>query len=418
MVQERVLVIDCQVAGVSGDMILGALIDLGTDADEVKEVMKLAGRYIGGVKSLDVKVKDVKRRGFRARGVEIRAEEDYKHRKGAEVKEAIVKCAEECLKVDARNFAIDVIDTLIEAESKVHGEDPKDVHLHELGSVDTVADIIGAAFLLENLKLFDNVKIYSTPVAIGGGTFRSSEGIMASPSPAVLEILKSKGFLIIGGPIDFELSTPTGASILVNIAEPVTSYPLFKPSHTGYGAGRMDFAEIPNILRMTLGEAMPRNFSDEVFTIETNVDDVTGEVIGYTIDKLMEEGAKSVSIIPIYTKGNRPGQIIQVITDGQNVGHLSRVLMAETGTLGVRVIPCKRHILLRDFFEIKLKIDGIERPTKVKVSRDEDGKIIRIKPEYADARRIAKEVGLPLREVLTLAEKEARSILKLKEEKI
>ncbi|MCP8323413.1 MAG: nickel pincer cofactor biosynthesis protein LarC, partial [Candidatus Methylarchaceae archaeon HK02M2] len=380
--------------------------------DEVKGMMKLAGGYMKGVKSLDVEVKEVKRRGFKAKRVEVRAMENYEHRKGIEVKEALIKCAESHLNVRAKKFAVSVMDTLIEAESKVHGEYNEDVHLHELGSVDTVVDIIGTAFCLERLNLLDNVKIYSTPVALGGGTFRSSEGIIASPSPAVLEILKSKRFLIVGGPIASELCTPTGASILVNIAEPANYYPLFKPSLTGYGAGSEDFAEIPNILRISLGEMIPRNLFDEVFTIETNLDDISGEVIGHAMDKLMEKGAKSVSLIPIYTKGNRPGQIIQVITDSEHVENLSRVLMEETGTLGVRIIPYMRHILSRDFSEVKFKINDIERSIRVKIARDEKGKIIRIKAEYEDARRIANEVGLPLWKVLILAEEKARSILK------
>ncbi|MCP8307318.1 MAG: nickel pincer cofactor biosynthesis protein LarC [archaeon] len=412
MVQDRILVIDCQIAGISGDMILGALIDLGVNADKVRDVMSLSGKYLKGIKSLDIEIKDVKRKGFRAKRVEVKAHEDYDHRKGIEVKESILKCINDLnLQIDARNFALNVINTLIDAEAKIHGESAQDVHLHELGSVDTVADIIGTAFCLDDLGLFNNTRIYSTPVAIGGGTFRSLEGILSSPSPAVVEILKSKNFSMIGGPINAELCTPTGASILVNMAESIDYYPLIKPSIVGYGAGSNDFEEFPNILRMTLGEAIPEFLSDEVSLIETNVDDVTGEVIGYSIDKLMKEGAKSVSIIPIYTKGNRPGQIIQIIADHGKVEHLSRVLMEETGTLGVRIIPCKRHILLRDFFDVKIKLDGIEKTIRIKIAKDGKGKIVRIKPEYEDAKKIADELGLPLREILVLAEERARATL-------
>ncbi|MGQ9469760.1 MAG: nickel pincer cofactor biosynthesis protein LarC [Nitrososphaerales archaeon] len=404
--------IDCQSAGISGDMILGALIDLGVNVDKFRDAVSLSGNHLKGVKSLDIEIKDVKRKGFRAKRVEVKAQEDYDHRKGIEVKEAIVKCINGLnLQADAKNFAVNAINTLIEAEAKIHGENAQDVRLHELGSVDTIVDIIGTAFCLENLGLFKDTRIYSTSVAIGGGTFRSLEGILSSPSPAVVEILKSKKFSMIGGPINAELCTPTGASILVNMAESIDYYPPIKPFNVGYGAGSKDFEEFPNILRMTLGEAISELFSEELSLIETNVDDVTGEVIGYTMDKLMKEGAKSVSIIPIYTKRNRPGQIIQIISDHIKVEHLSRILMEETGTLGVRIIPCKRHILLRDFFDVKIKLDGIEKTIKIKVAKDSDGKIIRVKPEYEDAKKVADELGLSLREILILAEKKARSIL-------
>jgi uncharacterized protein (DUF111 family) len=162
---------------------------------------------------------------------------------------------------------------------------------------------------------------------------------------------------------------------------------------------------------MTLGEAKQEFLSDEVSVIETNVDDVAGEVVGYSMDKLMKEGARSVSIIPIYTKENRPGQMIQIITDHDKVEHLSRILMEETGTLGVRIKPCRRHILWRDIFDVKIKFDEIERTIRIKVAKDGRGKIVRIKPEYEDAKKIADELGLPLREILVLAEEKARAIL-------
>ncbi len=412
MSHERTLVIDSQVSGISGDMILGALIDLGVDSEKVRDAVIVSAKYLEGVKSLDIEIEDVRRKGFRAKRIEVKVREEYGHRKGIEIREAISKLVDDLnLQSEAKNFALNAVDTLLEAEAKIHGESPQDVHLHELGSVDTLVDIVGTAFCLENLGLFKNARIYSTSVAIGGGTFRSLEGILSSPSPAVIEILRSKGFNMVGGPINAELCTPTGLSILSNIAEPIDYYPPMKPSNVGYGAGSRDFDDFPNILRMTLGEARTEFLTDEVSVIETNVDDVTGEVIGYSVDKLMKEGARSVSVIPIYTKGNRPGQIIQIITDHDKVEHLSGLLMEETGTLGVRIKPCKRHILWRDFFDVKIKLDGIEKTVRIKVSKDGRGKIVRIKPEYEDAKKVADELGLPLREILFLAEERARSIL-------
>ncbi|NWG09221.1 MAG: nickel pincer cofactor biosynthesis protein LarC [Nitrososphaerales archaeon] len=412
MVLERMMVIDCQTAGVSGDMVLGALIDLGVDAFKFKEAMSMAGDCLKGVKSLDIEIKDVKRRGFRAKRVEVRAHEDFERREGVEMKEAIKRCLDNLgLRANARTFSLSAMDTLLDAEARVHGESINEVHLHELGSVDTLVDIVGTAFCLENLGLFKNTRIYSTPVAIGGGSFRTLEGILSSPSPAVVEIFRSKMFAMMGGPIDAELCTPTGASILVSMAEPIVHYPLFRPSVTGYGAGSRDFDEFPNLLRLTLGDAMQEFLFDEVSVIETNLDDVSGEVIGYAMDRLMKEGARSVSVIPIYTKRNRPGQMVQIIADHDQVEQLSRVLMEETGTLGVRVTPCKRRILVREFFDVKIELNGIERSIRIKAARDGKGNIIRMKPEYEDARKIAEELGLPLRVILSLAEEKARSTL-------
>jgi hypothetical protein len=412
MVLERIMVIDCQVAGVSGDMFLGALIDLGVDVFNFKEAMSIAGDCLRGVKSLDIEIKDVKRKDFRAKRVEVRAHEDFERREGVEMKEAIEKCLGNLgLGNNAGTFALNAIDTLLYAEARIHGESINKVHLHELGSVDTLVDIVGAAFCLENLGLFKNTRIYSTPVATGGGSFRTLEGILSSPSPAVVEILRSKRFAIMGGSVDAELCTPTGASILVSMAEPIGHYPLFRPSITGYGAGSRDFDEFPNLLRLTLGDAAEEFLFDEVSVIETSLDDVTGEVIGYAMDRLMKEGARSVSVIPIYTKRNRPGQMVQIIADHDQVEQLSRILMEETGSLGVRVTPCRRRILMREFFDVKIELEGVERSIKIKAARDGNGNIIRIKAEYEDARKIAEELGLPLRVVLSIAEEKARSIL-------
>ncbi len=162
---------------------------------------------------------------------------------------------------EARDLATRSIDSLIEAEAKVHGETPSDVHLHEAGSIDTVVDIIGTAYALDELGLTKDTKIYSTPVAVGGGLFKFSHGKVQSPAPATLEILRSKAFPMVGGPIEFELTTPTGAALLVNIVdEAVPFYPPIKPMRTGYGSGTKDFESMPNIVRLTLADNYSKNF--------------------------------------------------------------------------------------------------------------------------------------------------------------
>lgn len=208
---KRVAVIDCQMAGVSGDMVVGALLDLGAEVTKVVEAMKSVKGCMKRCKNVEVIIKDVARRGIHAKKVDVKAEE-APETTGAELIEATVNCIEDLkLSVEAKRFASDSVNTLVNAEAKVHGKSVEEVHLHEAGLVDTPAEIVGAAVALEDLNFF-NAKVYSTPIAVGGGLFRFSHGMVSSPAPATIEILRSKGFPMIGGPIESELATPTGAS--------------------------------------------------------------------------------------------------------------------------------------------------------------------------------------------------------------
>ncbi len=391
---------------------VGALLDLGVDIPKFIEAMEGSAKYLEGCDGLAVEVEDVSRRGFQAKKLHVKADErEHRHARGFELRDAIQNIAEDLkLSVEARDLATRSIDSLIEAEAKVHGETPSDVHLHEAGSIDTVVDIIGTAYALDELGLTKDTKIYSTPVAVGGGLFKFSHGKVQSPAPATLEILRSKAFPMMGGPIEFELTTPTGAALLVNIVdEAVPFYPPIKPMRTGYGSGTKDFESMPNIVRLTLGEPIRSNLLvDEIYVLETNLDDVTGEVIGYTIDRALQEGARDISVIPMTTKKNRPGHILKVITDRENVNRLTMLLMEETGTLGVRMYPSKRHILARNVTPMEIKLEGLEEVVRVKVSRNREGKVIQVKPEYDDVKSLAEKTGRTLREIMSLVSEKAR----------
>jgi uncharacterized protein (TIGR00299 family) protein len=399
-------------AGVSGDMIVGALLDLGAEVTKVVEAMKSVKDYMKGCKNIEVTIKDVTRRGLHAKKVDVKAEE-VPEITGSELIEATVNCAEDLkISLEAKRFASDSINTLVNAEAKVHGKSVNEVHLHEAGFVDTPAEIVGAAVAQEELNVF-NTKVYSTPIAVGGGLFKFSHGTVSSPAPATIEILRSKGFPMIGGPIESELATPTGASLLVNLArEVIRFYPLIKPTAIGYGAGTKDFAEMPNVLRITLGESLDYQLlKDEISVLETNLDDVAGEIIGHTVDKLLQEGARDVSVIPMFTKKSRPGQILKIIADKTAVERLSRVLIEETGTLGVRVYPCERHILNRESVPVEILIDDMKEFVNVKVAKDGRGEIVHIKPEYDDIKRVAEKTSKPLREITELVKMKAREVL-------
>ncbi|MGA2681305.1 MAG: nickel pincer cofactor biosynthesis protein LarC [Candidatus Bathyarchaeia archaeon] len=407
----KIVVVDCQVAGVSGDMVLGALLDLGANKERVTSAIMSLERAENGYKNVSVDIRQVVRKGFLATKVDVTAE--GKSRKDGKQLIAIVEKTAKTIDLSAksRQFASNVIHTLVDAEAKLHGHNLADAHLHEVGLVDTAAEIIGSAVALEDLGFFA-AKIVSTPVSVGGGTFQFSHGIVSSPSPAALAIFQSRNFPIKGGPVESELATPTGASIIVNLAEAVSRfYPEMAPLEVGYGAGGKDFAEIPNILRIVVGKPLENCLmTDQIALLETNIDDVSGEIVGHAVDRLFAEGAKDVSIIPMFTKKNRPGQIVKVVADQKDAKRLSRVLIEETGTLGVRVYPCERHIINRELSSVDLLVGGTKELVKVKIAKNTDGSIIRIKPEYDDLKRLAEKTNKPLRELSEMAVSRAREL--------
>jgi len=406
------MVVDCQLAGISGDMTIGALLDLGVDEVKIVEAMESVKDHLKGCSRFKVNVTPVYRRGFRAKRVNVEAEETFKDRKASALKEALVNSIEHVdVSKGAQTFALDCIDTLIEAETRVHGREVEEIHLHEIGSADTLADILGVTVALEELGFFKDLKCYSTPVAVGGGLFKFSHGITQSPAPITAEILRMKAFPMVGGPVKAELATPTGVALLVNMVRQVVEfYPAMKPQIIGYGAGAKDFEESPNVLRITLGTLLTPLPSDEVYVLETNLDDITGEVIGYTLEKMLSEGAKDVSIIPIIAKKNRPGHIVKAIVDYGDVDRLTRVLIEETGTLGVRVYPCKRHILTRRNVQVEVQVEGLTENVDVKVATDPDGNILQVKPEYDDVKRLAEKTGRPLKALIDQIVEKARKI--------
>jgi pyridinium-3,5-bisthiocarboxylic acid mononucleotide nickel chelatase len=401
---KKILVIDCQASGVAGDMILGALLDLGANVDKVTSAIKSLEKTEYGYQNIKIDVKEILRGEFRAKQIDVTSQ-SAKKRRGSQLIEVVEKAAANIeLSVKAREFASKTIRTLVSTEANLHKTSFDDAHLHEVALVDTAAEILGCAVALDDLRLFE-ARIYSTPVAVGGGTFHFSHGIVSSPAPATLAILQSKNFPFHGGPIETELATPTGVSILVNLVDEVVKfYPSIEPLKVGYGAGTKEFPEMPAVLRFTMGKSLDGGLNrDAIAVLETNVDDITGEILGYTIDKLLDEGAKDVCIIPMLTKKNRPGQIIKVITEQKDAQRLSKVLIDETGTLGVRIYYCERHIINRELHTVDLMLMGNKETVRLKVAKDASGKIVRVKPEYEDLKRLAEKTKKPLLELSELA---------------
>lgn len=381
-------------SGAAGDMIMASLLDLGADANTVREAVESVG--------CEFEFSREKRGQVQATRARVIAGGRY-HDLG----EALSILKGSSLSGRALERALQAVDLLASAEGRVHGIAKEKAHFHEVGALDALADIAGSCAALESLKV---EAVLSLPVSVGGGFVPTEHGLLPVPGPAALEILRSRGLPWRGGPVDHELLTPTGAAILAVIVDRfLDEYPLVRAERVGYGAGKREL-QVPNCLRGMLvtisGERSHEEHGDRVVQLETNVDDVTGEVLGYLIDLLMEEGALDVSVLPAVMKKGRSGNVIRAIASHEDTEKLSRLMMRETGSLGVRVFPSlHRFVAEREEREVAVKIHGSVHQARVKVSRLE-GVVLGVKPEYEDALRIARETGLQLRIVIKKLEEE------------
>ena len=399
------VVIDASPSGVSGDKYLGALLDLGGKAASLRKVATTVAENFPGTDSIDVKVRRVERGDIRAQLVTVESESKSGKRKASEILRSAQKCLYKLQMSDwATKFSLSTLQTLVQAESKVHAHSPRDVELDELGSPDTLVDVLGVAQLADSLG-FDNAIWWSTPIAVGGGTTRFANRTYPNPPPAVAEILRQNNFPLDRGQANIELSTPTGAAITVNLVSKYTQqYPSFRPEKIGYGAGSKELEEVANVLRLTVGQSMqPSHSHDEIVILETNLDDVSGEVIGRAAERLISAGARDVTVTSVIMKKNRPGHIISVITTRNEAERLADVLITETGTLGVRELPVLRHISPRKTTEIKVKVKGKNEHIRVKLAEDGKGRTVGAKPEYEDLKRISERTGLSMLDLQKMA---------------
>lgn len=409
--ENRIVMIDAIPAGVSGDKYLGALIDLGGKASSLERVGKTIAANLPGTKRVHVELRRVERGDIGARLVNVTSEEEVEKRKGGVVRKAAFRCAEKLGLLEwSTRLVLSTMDTLLKAESRVHRHSSENVELHELGSADTLLDILGVALLTQELQL-DGARWWSTPLPVGGGVARFSGRGYPNPPPATAEILRSHHFPFERGTGDQELSTPTGAALTVNLVGKYWNYPTFRAEVIGYGAGSRELKEIANVLRLIVGRS--ENLShghDEVVVLETNLDDVSGEVIGRAVERLMASGARDVTITPVFMKKNRPGQIVSVIAQKGDAEKLAEVLIEETGTLGVRELPVVRHISNRTTTKIDLQVQGRRYSAGVKLSRDQTGGVARAKLEYEDLRKISDKTGISLKDLQELARPQLDSL--------
>lgn len=406
------LYIDSYYAGVSGNMFLGALLDMGGDKGKLEHMLKEGDKLFGSNSSISLN--NVTKNGIASTFMDFEIENDLKigdaSRLWGEFQRFLTRLNPE---EKVQEFARKTYRTILDAETRVHGEGPEfeNLHLHELSSLDTFFDIIGSGLLLDSLGLFEDTRIISTPINLGQGEISISHGRFRVPLPVTLEILKEFKIPFETGPIEGELATPTGVAILANLADEFSSdMKNCRMESRGYGAGAWDFEGRANILRLILCNGPgDRLHESTVSVLETNLDDVSGELLGYLMERLFQEGALDVHIIPTITKKNRPGHMVSVIAGDSDGEKLTKVLMKETGTLGVRIYPAtKRLCRKRELKEFEVKIKDRDFKIRVKTAIDDDY-IISKKVEFDDAKKIAEELEMPLREVIRLIEGQIRT---------
>lgn len=375
--------IDPLQSGISGNMLLGALIDAGGDEQIFLKISKEIEKEIGC--KIDIKKERIEKKGTMALFVDIATDGRCE-----DIPRLLKKILDR--KVE-RDFALKVTKTLLDAEAKVHGGGK--VHLHELGSVDTVLDIAGTSVLFGSLGLF-GARGFSSAVLVGSGRVKTGHGTLSVPPPVTAEILKRFKIPFCFSEDEKELATPTGIALLANLAT-FDSPKNLKIDTIGSGAGSFDL-KMPNVLRLMIGKS--KQGEESISSLKTNVDDVSGEVLGYTLERLYEEGALDVQLQQTVTKKSRPGHIISVMCKNEDAERLSKVLTDETGTLGIRTgLIQKRSTLKREIKRIDINIPGYKGKIQVKIAKDEEGNIVNAKPEYADMKIIAKKTKMPLRKV-------------------
>jgi len=403
-----VIVIDPQIAGISGDMLLSSLVNLGADKNKIIEGIIKSQKFLSDSTIKKMDFQKIEKRGIESTELILEIDENVSERKGVEIKKAILDSVNELnLTTKAKTFAESCINTLISSESKIHGISEDSVHFHEASSIDTLVDIVGTTIALDDLRLFEE-KIICLPISVGGGTVSFSHGTMSNPASAILQIFKNSNLNIQGNNSKEELTTPTGACILVNLTNnPVEYYPSMNIRSIGYGAGQKDFEGFSNVLKIIQGDE--NNFEmDSVKILETNIDDVSGEILGYLIEKIMEQGAKDVSIYPGITKKGRPTNLVCVICDDVKVDTIIDTLVLETGTLGIRISNSNRFIVPRSNHNFSLTFDGKSFEVNYKKS-SHNGKT-HFKIEFDDLKNMSNALDRPIVDIELFLRKEIEKI--------
>jgi uncharacterized protein (TIGR00299 family) protein len=386
---------DC-FCGISGDMTLGALIDLGTPLEWLqKELSRLP------LKGFHLTAKRVIRNGMTANLVTVEVEAHGPSRDFKKIRSLLENCP---LSEAVKSRSLDIFGKLARAEARIHGCSVEEVHFHEVGAIDAIVDIVGTALCLEKLGI---EKVVASQIPLGTGFVECRHGKLPVPAPATIEILKDVP--VYGTEIADELVTPTGAAIIASVAESFGPLPPMHVEKTGYGAGQRDLKDRPNLLRIINGtpadlkkDLRDRLQADEIIILETCIDDMNPELFGFIMERLFADGAMDVYWIPVQMKKNRPGTMVQVLCDESCKERLIERLLTETTSLGVRYYKAGRRLLFREQYTVRTSLGEIQ----VKKVKDLDGGF-RFIPEYEVCKKIALQRKLPLRVVYDTIIKEA-----------
>jgi hypothetical protein len=382
----KLVYFDCS-SGISGNMMLGAILDAGLELDTLKEA--LAGLKVSGY---EIEARRVKRRGIAGTLVDVKASEGEMERTLGDILEII---GESDLPEDVKERAGAVFTRLAEAEARVHGVSVEEVHFHEVGGLDAIVDVVGSVI---GLKLLGIEEVYSSPLHLGRGFVECAHGLLPVPAPATLELMK--GVPVYGWDIEAELVTPTGAAIITALAKFDPPPPMWV-ERIGYGAGHRNLP-IPNLLRLIIANAPGEFEEDTVVLLETNIDDMNPEFYEHVMSRLFQRGALDVFLTPIQMKRNRPAVMLSVIVSRKDMDEVLRVIFEETTTLGVRMQEVRRRKLARESIVVETRYG----PIAVKVAKL--GSVVKnISPEYEECRRIAEQQGIPLKVVYEEAKRAA-----------
>lgn len=378
----KIAYFDC-FSGISGDMILGALFDICNDPSFLQEELKKLD-----LKGYSLTYEKVKRGVIESTKADVKVTEKNPSQKN--LKDIIGIIEKSSLSENIKKDSIRIFQRLAEAEAAVHGTAIDDIHFHEVGAIDSILDIVGSVIGIHHLNIS---KIISSPLNTGSGFIKCEHGTLPVPPPAVIELLK--GFPCFSSGIQQELTTPTGAAIITTLADEFGSLPELKVDRVGYGAGDADLQDMSNTLRIILGESYASSKSgEEIFVLETNIDNMNPEFYDLVMEKLFQAGAVDVFLTPIIMKKNRPATKLSVLAQRQNVEALANEVLRNTTTFGIRFYPVERVILDRQFQEIETEFGKV----KVKVGK-RDGEVFHVSPEYEHCKKISKERGLPIKKV-------------------
>jgi hypothetical protein len=391
----KVCYLEC-FSGISGDMLLGALVDAGVDADILRqEIAKL------GIEGIEVHFERCSRSNIAATNLTVQVAHDHSHRSLSKIEQIITASP---LAAEVKDRAIRIFRRLGEVEAAIHQVPVEKVHFHEVGAWDSIVDIVGACI---GLHLLGIERIYCSPLNLGSGTVKAAHGVMPVPAPATAALVQGLPTYSEGPAV--ELTTPTGAAIVATLASEFGPMPPMRIAAAGYGAGDHDFKDRPNLLRILIGELSGSAEASEVFVIEANVDDMNPQLAGYVRERLLDAGALDVTMVPVYMKKDRPGFMLSVLAKVEDRDRLGDLLFAETTTIGLRMYAAQRRVLERSWREVHT----VHGPVRIKVA-SENGVVRNAAPEYDDCRRIALEKGVPLKDVVQQANFE---FLRLEKEK-